>query len=139
MGTYGQVLCKLNTHVLMGRRTQITAPPALFVPNPGVGGDPVAVFLLYDPDQGCAGEAYIVQFNFNTNGSSGARTAPSLKKTLAYDAGVGAASGFAVAGSSGHHRQERRGPRRAGGRQQGTRAEPHGGDEQPRSPSGGAS
>ncbi len=100
VGTYNQVLCRNNTHVLMGHRTQITAPPALFVPIAGVTGDPVAVFLLYDPDQGCAGEAYIVQFNFNTNGGTGSSTAPALVKTLAYDAGVGAASGFAVAGSS---------------------------------------
>jgi hypothetical protein len=100
VGTYNQVLCRLNTHHLMGHRTQITAPPALFVPIAGVTGDPVAVFLLYDPDQGCAGEAYIVQFNFNTNGSGGSSAAPALVKTLSYDAGVGAASGFAVAGSS---------------------------------------
>lgn len=100
VGVYNQLLCKLNTHVLLGKRTQLTAPPALFVPIAGVTGDPVAVFLLYDPDQGCAGEAYIVKFVFNTNGSSGSSVRPTLKQTVTYDAGEGAASGFAVAGSS---------------------------------------
>jgi hypothetical protein len=100
VGTYQQRLCRGTTHVLLGRRTQITAPPALFVPIAGVTGDPVAVFLVYDPDQGCAGEAYIVKLTFSTNGTTGSGVQPRIKETVTYDAGEGAASGFAVAGNS---------------------------------------
>jgi hypothetical protein len=91
----GQTLCTLNTHVKLGQRTQLSAPPALFVPI-GSSGSPVAVFLLYDPDTAdCAGTSYIVKLSFDI--VSGA---PHAKSTDVYGAGSGAASGFAVAGSA---------------------------------------
>jgi hypothetical protein len=91
----GQTLCTLNTPVKLGQRTQLSAPPALFVPI-GSSGSPVAVFLLYDPDTSdCAGTSYIVKLSFDI--VSGA---PHVKSTDVYGAGSGAASGFAVAGSA---------------------------------------
>lgn len=91
----GQTLCTLNTHVKLGQRTQLSAPPALFVPI-GAAGSPVAVFLLYDPDTAdCAGTSYIVKLTFDI--VSGV---PHVKSTDVYGAGSGAASGFAVAGSA---------------------------------------
>jgi hypothetical protein len=80
----------------VGPRTQVTAPPALFVPIGGIG-DPTAIFLLYDPDTAdCGGTSYIVKIAFNV-GSDGN---PATKKITMYKAGEGAGSGFAIAGTS---------------------------------------
>ena len=98
VGSWKQRLCSGQTHVKVGLRTQLTAPPALFVPASGTASNPTALFLIYDPDDAssCAGISYIVKISFNV--SSGG--APSIKSTDVYGAGEGAASGFAVAGNS---------------------------------------
>jgi hypothetical protein len=78
-----------STTTTMGRRTQVTAPPLVFVPTTSTI-DPFALFLLYDPDASCVGYSYIVRINFDPNDCSYA-----LDR---YNAGEGAASGFAIAG-----------------------------------------
>jgi hypothetical protein len=100
-GTWNQRLCKGTTHVLLGRRTQLTSGPALFVPVQGAVGDPVALFLLYDPDTPgeCAGKSYILKLTFAPGTGTGSGT-PAIKESVVYGAGAGAASGFAVAGNS---------------------------------------
>lgn len=78
----------------IGRRAQLTAPPMLFVP---VQSDvkPLALFLVYDPDTAdCAGTSYIVKVEFEISGGVPANVTPTT-----YEAGSGAGSGFAIAGS----------------------------------------
>jgi hypothetical protein len=75
----------------IGRRAQVSAPPMVFTSR--VDADPFALFLVYDPDaDSCTGRSYIVRVNFPVANLAGATT-------NVYDAGVGAASGFAVTGS----------------------------------------
>ncbi len=96
---WNQVFCTAtSTYVHLGLRTQVTAAPSLFVPIEGASGDPIALFLLYDPDAAntCAGASYIMKVAFNVSTAG----APVVKSTALYSAGEGAASGFAVAGTS---------------------------------------
>lgn len=82
-----------STTEKLGRRTQLTAPPMLFVP---VQSDvkPLALFLVYDPDTAdCAGTSYIVKVEFDISGG-----VPSSVTPTTYEAGAGAGSGFAIAG-----------------------------------------
>ncbi len=83
------------THNL-GHRTQATAPPTIFVPNPGTQGSVAAIFLLFDPDASCAGRSYVVMVTFNPSMLSVTGVQWSLR--VAY-AGEGAASGMAIAGT----------------------------------------
>jgi hypothetical protein len=79
----------------LGRRSQLSAPPALFTPVSG-SGSPVALFLVYDPDSDkCGGTSYIVKITLDIVGGK-----PSAKSTSVYEAGEGAASGFAIAGTA---------------------------------------
>lgn len=100
VGTYKQVYCTTSPTptVHLGKRTQLSAPPALFIPVEGAAGNPTALFLVYDPDavNDCAGKAYVVQVDYNVDASGHAV----LKETIIYNAGSGAASGFAVAGNA---------------------------------------
>ena len=75
-----------------GHRTQVTSSPLLLVPKVGSPGSVIALYLLFDPDAGCKGLAYIVQFKFNPGNLS------SMAVTVA-GAGEGAASGLAIAGT----------------------------------------
>ncbi|MBI4916007.1 MAG: hypothetical protein HY825_09165 [Acidobacteria bacterium] len=83
------ILLPGSTTETVGRRTQVTAPPLVFVPTT-VAADPFALFLLYDPDASCAGYSYIVRINVDPSDCSYAIDR--------YNAGEGAASGFAIAG-----------------------------------------
>jgi hypothetical protein len=97
---YNQLLCKLNDpHSKLGPRTQLTAPAALFVPVSNASANPIVLFLLYDPDDqsSCAGISYVVKIAFGIDGATGS---PTVKQTQLYNAGEGAASGFAIAGNS---------------------------------------
>ncbi len=76
-----------------GKRTQLTAPPFMLVPKSGTGSN-TALFLLYDPDIGCNGFSYVVVVDFEGDSTCKPGT-PTYK---AYEAGVGAASGFTIAG-----------------------------------------
>ena len=77
----------------LSRKTQLTAPPIIFVAKQGSGSDPFALFLVYDPDAGvCVGNSYIIKVDFDP------RALTSLAAPTVYLAGAGAASGFALAG-----------------------------------------
>lgn len=77
----------------ISRRTQLTAPPFMLVPK-----DPTksvtAMFLLYDPDDGCQGRSYVAVVDF----TPGSTCTPGTPTYTAFDAGPGAASGFTIAG-----------------------------------------
>lgn len=77
----------------IGRRAQLTAPPFMLVPK-----DPTksvtALFLIYDPDDGCQGRSYVAIVDF----APGSTCAPGSPTYTAFDAGPGAASGFTIAG-----------------------------------------
>jgi hypothetical protein len=77
----------------LGSRTQLTAPPFLLVPRDG-RGSLTALFLLYDPDEGCNGNSYVAVVEFEGS----ATCEPANVTYTAFDAGVGAASGFTIAG-----------------------------------------
>ena len=78
----------------MESTSRVTAPPTLYVPEPGASGAVIALFLVYDPDANlCIGNAYLVRLSFNPE------TLATVDPTIAVDeAGTGAASGFALAG-----------------------------------------
>ncbi|MGE5235717.1 MAG: hypothetical protein ACM3O7_05170 [Acidobacteriota bacterium] len=82
----------------LGRRTQVTAPPLILVPTRAVlkpdnttNDSPFALYLLYDPDASCAGISYIVWVDFDP-------TSCTVTNLARFDAGEGAAAGFAIAG-----------------------------------------
>lgn len=77
----------------LSSRTQLTAAPFLLVPRSG-HGTLTALYLLYDPEEGCYGNSYVAQAEFEGSG----RCEPTNVTWTAYDAGVGAASGFTIAG-----------------------------------------
>jgi Tfp pilus tip-associated adhesin PilY1 len=81
----------------LGAHTQLTASP--FVISPLAGAGPAQVlFLVYDPDVGCTGESYVISITFPV--TTTACAAPTPTRKIAYDAGAGAASGFAIAGDT---------------------------------------
>lgn len=82
-----------TSSVTFGKRTQLTGPPFMLVPKSGKGTS-TALFLLYDPDVGCNGFSYVAVAEFE--GDSSCR--PGTPTWKAFPAGVGAASGFTIAG-----------------------------------------
>lgn len=82
----------------LGPRTQLTAAPFIIVPLNGTPGkNPAqALFIVYDPDKGCNGNAYVISIEFDLGATCGSSLIVDPKKTIAYDAGPGAASGFTV-------------------------------------------
>jgi hypothetical protein len=79
----------------LGARTQLTAPPMIFVAKQGSSANPFALFLAYDPEAGtCVGTSYIIKVTFDPD-PLGTLTIPAWD---VYEAGPGAASGFAIAG-----------------------------------------
>lgn len=79
----------------LGSKTQMTAPPMIFVAKPGSTSNPFALFLLYDPEAGtCIGTSYIIRLEF-TPASLGSIAVPAAN---VYAAGAGASAGFAIAG-----------------------------------------
>jgi hypothetical protein len=82
-----------STDTFLGPRSQVTAPPMVFVPVSGTG-NPVALFLVYDPDTAdCGGTSYIVKISFDIKDGK-----PATVSQTTYEAGEGAGSGFALAG-----------------------------------------
>ena len=75
-----------------GHRTQVTSSPLILVPTPGSTGKVIALYLLFDPDAGCKGLAYVVRLDFDP----GNLAAINVKVA---NAGEGAASGLALAGT----------------------------------------
>ena len=82
-----------TTTVTFGKRTQLTGPPFMLVPKSGKGTS-LALFLLYDPEVGCNGFSYVAVAEFEGDESC----QPTSVSWKAYAAGVGAASGFTIAG-----------------------------------------
>jgi hypothetical protein len=82
----------------LGPHTQLTAGPFIFTPALGSTGDPFALFLLYDPDSSgtCVGTSYVALVQFNPSTCNATLSVPA---TSVYYAGLGAGSGFAIAGS----------------------------------------
>jgi len=86
--------------------TQLTAPPYLLVPKSATGVS-TALFLVYDPDIGCNGYSYVVQVDVQPKTTCAIDQSPwnastnpnSTTKIDVYGAGVGAASGFTIAGT----------------------------------------
>ena len=78
----------------LGPKTQLTSSPFLLVPITGVG-ESQALFLVYDPDNGCNGQSYVVIVSFRVDACS----TITVTQTDVFGAGAGAASGFALAGS----------------------------------------
>ncbi len=79
--------------VTFGKRTQMTGAPFMLVPKSGKGTS-TALYLLYDPDEGCNGFSYVAIAEFEGSSSC----TPTNVSWSAYEAGVGAASGFTIAG-----------------------------------------
>lgn len=77
-------------------RTQLTGPPFLLVPRSGTGTS-TALFLLYDPNEGCYGNSYVAKVDFE--GSTQCAPTVATDGYRAFDAGAGAASGFTIAGT----------------------------------------
>jgi hypothetical protein len=86
-----------TTHVFktLGPDTQLTAPPFMLVPKSG-RGSVTALFLLYDPNEGCHGNSYVAVVDFIGNDTC----VPSGVAYKAFNAGPGAASGFTIAGDN---------------------------------------
>lgn len=82
-----------TSEVTFGKRTQLTSPPFMLVPKSGEGTT-TALFLLYDPEVGCNGASYVAIAEFKGDSSC----QPGTPTWKAYSAGVGAASGFTIAG-----------------------------------------
>jgi cell division septation protein DedD len=82
----------------LGRKTQITAPPAILIPDEGAGSTvrPTALFLAYDPDRGCGGTAWLIMVSFDPTSLGATGYTPTIR---VIDAGEGAASGFALSGN----------------------------------------
>lgn len=85
----------------LGPATQMTAPPFILAPKDDTQSIS-ALFLVYDPAEGCDGNSYVLQVDFKGMGAS-----CSLRDNLgnfdikekAFNAGAGAASGFTIAGT----------------------------------------
>ncbi len=81
----------------VGIHTQVTSSPLLLVSLSGLQSD-LAFFSVYDPDQGCTGESYIVQITINPRSDcTGFTGSPTI---VTYDVGPGATSGFVISGQS---------------------------------------
>ena len=86
----------LGPHTKLGIHTQVTSSPIMIVDSTGKGEEQ-ALFLLYDPDNGCYGYSYVVILTFSIPANCGK---PAVAQVQAYGAGPGAASGMTPAGDS---------------------------------------
>lgn len=90
--------------VLLSPSTQVSAAPILFMPKAKARKLALAVFLVFDPEKSCVGNSFIVQVYFDPAKLTSSVydpdvTLPDEASAGAFDAGEGAASGFAIAGS----------------------------------------
>jgi hypothetical protein len=76
----------------LGVHTQVTASPIMIVDQTGKGEEQ-ALYLLYDPDNGCNGISYVVILTFKVPATCGK---PQIAQIQAFGAGPGAASGFTL-------------------------------------------
>ena len=79
-------------------QAQTIAPPILLTPGDGSALPPLALYLIYDPNGGeCVGKSYIIKLEFDAaDVFSNGQTAAYVPET--FEAGEGAAGGFAIAG-----------------------------------------
>ena len=79
-------------------QAQTIAPPILLTPGDGSALPPLALYLIYDPNGGeCVGKSYIIKLEFDAaDVFSNGQTASYVPET--FEAGEGAAGGFAIAG-----------------------------------------
>lgn len=85
----------------LGTATQMTAPPFLLAPKDATQSI-TALFLVYDPDEGCDGNSYVLQVDFKGIGASCSLRDDQGNFDItqkAFNAGAGAASGFTIAGT----------------------------------------
>lgn len=92
---------KKPVYKTLGKATQLTAPPFLLAPKDATQSI-TALFLVYDPEEGCDGNSYVLQVDFKGIGAScnlkdGQQSPDPVQK--AFNAGKGAASGFTIAGT----------------------------------------
>ena len=94
-----------GTDGTLGPRTQVTSSPLMVVDSSGL--QPAkAIFLLYDPDNGCNGTSYVVIITFQSGKECTAPTigpAPGSPNTTGIEtlgAGPGAASGITLTDKS---------------------------------------
>lgn len=80
-----------------GRRAQVTSSPLMVIPETSAGSaKPTALFSIYDPDTtDCAGTSYVVVLTIDISDTGSVTVSHS-----GYSAGSGAASGFAILGTS---------------------------------------
>ncbi len=86
------------TRTKLGPRTQVTSSPFMAVDQSGKGEEQ-ALFLLYDPDNGCYGRSYVVVLTFKIPGNC---KPPNVVQVQTYGAGPGASSGIAITSSGGY-------------------------------------
>ncbi|MDX9732784.1 MAG: PilC/PilY family type IV pilus protein [Thermoanaerobaculia bacterium] len=85
----------------LGPASQLTAPPFLLAPKDDTQSV-TALFLVYDPEEGCDGNSYVLQVDFKGTGASCDLTNDQGNFDVtekAFNAGAGAASGFTIAGT----------------------------------------
>ncbi len=98
------------TRTKLGPRTQVTGSPFLAVDQTGTGEED-ALFLLYDPDNGCFGQSYIVQVTFTIPAGCAKPTIVTIQTS---GAGAGAASGLAATSTGAFVAQSGQGTAQAG-------------------------
>jgi hypothetical protein len=76
----------------LGLHTQVTSSPIMIVDQSGKGEEQ-ALFLLYDPDNGCNGISYVVIMTFKIPANC---DKPAIAQVQVFGAGPGAASGFTL-------------------------------------------
>ncbi|MEO8054157.1 MAG: hypothetical protein ABI768_03325 [Acidobacteriota bacterium] len=76
----------------LGIHTQVTSSPIMIVDQTGKGLEQ-ALFLLYDPDNGCNGISYVVILTFKIPANC---DKPAVAQIQVFGAGPGAASGFTL-------------------------------------------
>ncbi len=85
----------LGSHTKLGIHTQVTSSPIMIVDNTGKG-EQQALFLLYDPDNGCFGISYVAILTFKVPANCGTFDKNKFTQIQVYGAGPGAASGFTL-------------------------------------------
>lgn len=76
----------------LGLHTQVTSSPIMIVDQTGKSEEQ-ALFLLYDPDNGCNGISYVAILTFKIPANCGK---PAIAQIQVFGAGPGAASGFTL-------------------------------------------
>lgn len=81
----------------LGQHTQIVSAPFIVVPRSGIGISS-ALFLLFDPDNGCDGRTYVARLNFTATSCEVQFNdfTDATDPSTVYDGGEGAGGGFVI-------------------------------------------